>query len=59
MPPKGRDPSLHLYIEMVKEDITNGLSRNKWSNASEQERKAIKDIMNNDIVVARPAYKRS
>ena len=58
MPPPGRDPSLDLYIEMVKEDIINGMKRT-GDNLTNQERQAFRELMKDDSIVIRPADKGS
>ena len=59
MPPSGRDPSLDMYIEMVKEDVIDGISRNNRDNLNEEERQALRDLSKDDTIVIRPADKGS
>ena len=59
MPPKGRDPCLDLYIDMVKEDIIEGITTDGKGNISVAERVALRDLMLDDSIVIRPADKGS
>ena len=58
MLPPGRDPSLDLYIEMVKQDIINGITKTK-DNLTNQERQTFRELMKDDSVVIRSADKGS
>ena len=59
MPTSGRDVNLDLYIEMVKEDILTGIQNSKEANLTQSEQKALKQLMNNDSIIIRPADKGS
>ena len=59
MPPDGRDPALDLYIELVKEDIVSGLKWKTSNNISSDEEIALKELMNDDSIIIRPADKGS
>ena len=59
MPPSGRDPGLDMYIEMVKEDIIDGINRNNRDNLYKEERQALRDLSKDDTIVIRPADKGS
>ena len=58
-PKEGRDKWLDLYIQSVKDDIINGLRRDFKMNVSKAEEKAMRDLLNNDNIVIRPADKGS
>ena len=58
MPTSGRDVNLDLYIEMVKEDILAGTQNTKEANLTQSEQKALKQLMNNDSIIIRPADQR-
>ena len=55
MPPIGRDRMLDLYIELVKEYIIQEITTNNKSNISTEERKGLRDLMNDESIVIRPA----
>ena len=59
MPPTGRDPSLDLYIELVKEDVISGINIKKFSNITKNERIALTNLMKDDTIIIRPADKGS
>ena len=58
-PPKGRDPSLDLYIEEVTKDILASLSSRRERNLSRGEEEALKRLPDDDKIVIRPADKGS
>jgi hypothetical protein len=55
MPPIGRDRMLDLYIELVKEYIIQEITTNNKSNISTEERKGLRDLLNDESIVSRPA----
>ena len=59
MPPNKRDGALDMYIELVKEDIINGLKFVANGNLDDEEEKALKCLMNDENIVIRPADKGS
>ena len=46
---------MDLYIEMVKEEIIQGIKKNKSSNITNDEKKALRELMEDQTIVIRPA----
>ena len=58
-PKAGRDKWLDAYIKAVKEDVIAGLNRNFKLNKTMEEESAMKELLNDDEIVNRPADKGS
>ncbi|XP_052212044.1 uncharacterized protein LOC127831095 [Dreissena polymorpha] len=58
-PKAGRDKWLDAYIKAVKDDIIKGLKRRFQLNMSKSEEYALKELLNDDEIVIRPADKGS
>ena len=58
-PNSGRDLWLDLYVETVRDDIIKGLHRNFKMNITENEEKALKELLYDDSIVIRPSDKSS
>jgi len=58
-PEKGRNAWLDLYIELVKSDIISSVRKDFSMNITREEEKAIKEILDNDSIIIRPADKGS
>ncbi|XP_052212148.1 uncharacterized protein LOC127831197 [Dreissena polymorpha] len=58
-PKAGRDKWLDTYIQAVKDDIICGLKRKFKYNLSKSKEQAIKELLNDDDIVIRPADKGS
>ena len=58
-PESGRDKSLDLYIELVKEDVVANMKRSSKLNISEEENAAFYELLHNKDIVIRPADKGS
>ena len=50
---------MDIYIEMVKEEIIQGIKKNKSSNITNGEKKALRELMEDQTIVIRPADKGS
>ena len=57
--PSGKDKLLDLYIKNVKDDIIKSLKQSTQSYITEDERKAIENLMNDDSIVICPVDKRT
>ena len=55
LPPEGSDISLDLYIKLVNDDVINNLKRTLKSNITEQERKAMASLLNDNTIIIDPA----
>lgn len=58
-PPSGRDKSLDLYIELVKEDVIANLKRSSKLNVTREENSAFYELLHDKDIVIRPADKGS
>ncbi|CAG2211803.1 unnamed protein product [Mytilus edulis] len=58
-PKPGKNIWLDTYIEVVKGDVMNGLKQRKSINLTTKEENALKDILQDDDIVIRPADKGS
>ena len=58
-PPSGRDKSLDLYIELVKEDVIVNLKKSSKLNLTRDENSAFYELLHNKDIVIRPADKGS
>ena len=54
-PKAGRDKWLDAYIKAVKEDVIAGLNRNFKLNITNEEERAMKELLSDDEIVIRPA----
>lgn len=58
-PLPGRDKWMDLYIQNVKDDIIQGLRKNSKMNITKEEENAMREILNDNTIVIRPADKGS
>jgi hypothetical protein len=58
-PESGRDRWLDTYIEVVKNDVLQGLNKSCEMNISDAEQVALKDLLNDEGIIIRPADKGS
>jgi hypothetical protein len=58
-PESGRDRWLDTYIEMIKNDVIQGLNKSCQMNITREEQEALKDLLDDEGIVIRPADKGS
>jgi hypothetical protein len=58
-PNSGRDRWLDMYVEQVRDDIIKGLSKDFKMNITNNEEKALRELLYDDSIVIRPSDKSS
>ena len=58
-PNSGRDCWLDMYVEQVRDDIIKGLSKDFKMNITNNEEKALRELLYDDYIVIRPSDKSS
>ena len=54
-PNSGRDRWLDMYVEQVRDDIIKGLSKDFKMNITNNEEKALRELLYDDSIVIRPS----